>query len=146
MDPSEFLDRIDDQVVVEAIRAAEARGRGEIRVHVTRQAVGDAQAAAIEAFERLGMARTAERNGVLILVVPRTQAFAIVGDLGVHKRCGDSFWKEVAAAMAPEFRAGRFTEGIRRGVERAGDALALAFPREAGRSDSNELPDALSRD
>lgn len=146
MDPKDLLDRIDDQVIVNAIRAAEARGRGEIRVHVTRQAEGDAQAAAIEAFERLGMAKTAERNGVLILVVPRTQSFAIVGDLGVHRHCGAAFWKDVTEAMSAEFRAGRFTEAIRHGVERAGDELAQAFPREPGQTDVNELPDSVSRD
>jgi len=146
MDPKDFLDHIDDQAIVEAIRAAETRGRGEIRVHVTHQPVGDAQEAAIEAFERLGMARTAERNGVLILVVPRTNAFAIVGDQGVHLHCGASFWKNVTEAMSAEFRAGRYTEAIRRGVERVGDELAQAFPREPGRTDVNELPDSVSRD
>lgn len=146
MDPKDFLDRIDDQVIVDAIRAAEARGRGEIRVHVTRQPVGDAQEAAIEAFERLGMARTAERNGVLILVAPRTKVFAIVGDQGVHRHCGASFWKDVAESMSPEFRAGRYTEAIRRGVARAGEELARAFPREPSRTDANELPDSVSRD
>jgi uncharacterized membrane protein len=146
MDPKDFLDHVQDERIVAAIRAAEARSRGEIRVHVTQEAVGDAQAAAAFLFEKLGMTRTAERNGVLIYVAPRTRAFAVIGDRGVNERCGPDFWLEVASAMSEEFRAGRFTEGIVRGVERAGEVLARLFPREAGRSDANELEDAVSRD
>jgi uncharacterized membrane protein len=69
-----------------------------------------------------------------------------VGDLGVHERCGPSFWKEVTAAMVPDLHARRYTEALCRGVERAGEVLAAAFPREPGRTDVNELPDAVSRD
>jgi uncharacterized membrane protein len=146
MDPHEFTDRIEDMRVVVAIRAAEAKGRGEIRVHVTQEAVGDPQEAAIEVFETLGMTATAERNGVLIYVAPRTQSFAVIGDRGVHEKCGPAFWNEVAESMRDEFRAGRFTEGIVKGVERAGELMAELFPREGTRADVNELPDTISRD
>lgn len=146
MDPMEFVGRIDDLSIVAAIHAAEARGRGEIRVHVTGEAVGDAQAAAVLVFERLGMTATAERNGVLIYVAPRTRTFAVIADRGVHEHCPEGFWREITGALREDFRAGRFTEGIVRGVERVGDVLARAFPREAGREDRNELPDAISRD
>jgi uncharacterized membrane protein len=85
MDPNHFVDRIDDERIVAAIRAAEARGRGEIRVHLSREAVGDAQAAAVEVFERLGMTATAERNGVLIYVAPRSHTYAVIADRGLHR-------------------------------------------------------------
>jgi uncharacterized membrane protein len=146
VDPREFVDRIDDGRIVAAIRAAEAKGRGEIRVHVTQEAVGDPHTAAVEVFERLGLTGTAERNGILIYVAPRTQSFAVIGDRGVHEKCDPGFWREVAEAMRDEFRATRFTEGIVRGVERAGELMARVFPRVAGRDDVNELPDAISRD
>ena len=99
MDPREFVDTIDDARVVAAIQAAEARCRGEIRVHVTREPVGDAQGAAVLVFEELGMADTAERNGVLIYVSPRSQTFAVIGDRGIDLKCGRTFWHEVAEAM-----------------------------------------------
>jgi uncharacterized membrane protein len=146
MDPKDFLQHIDDEEIVAAIRAAEARGRGEIRVHVTSESVGDAQAAAIEAFDALGMAATAERNGILIYVAPRTKDFAVIGDRGVNEQCGAAFWREVANVMRVHFREGRFTEGLVAGVARTGDVLARFFPRVAGRDDRNELPDAISRD
>ena len=146
MDPNDFTRKIDDERIVAAIRAAEARGRGEIRVHVTREAVGDAHTAAVEVFERLRMTGTSERNGVLIYVSPRSHAFAVIGDRGVHEHCPASFWRDVADAMGDDFRAGRFTEALVHGVERVGEVLGRAFPREAGRDDTNELPDAVSRD
>lgn len=146
MDPKDFVDTIDDARVVAAIQAAEARCRGEIRVHVTREAVGDAQGAAVLVFEELGLADTAERNGVLIYVSPRSQTFAVIGDSGIDLKCGRPFWHEVAEAMRADFRERRFTDGLVRGIERVGEELHRYFPREAGRDDRNELPDAVSRD
>src|SRR4029453_9201269 len=130
--------------VVEAIRRAEAGTRGEIRVHASNRMVDDAQAAGAELFERLGMTPTKERNGVLIYVAPRSRRFAILGDTGIHEKCGPGFWQEVAAAMEADFREQRFTEGLVKGIERAGEALAVHFPRAAGDADINELPDTVS--
>src|SRR5262249_42151793 len=130
---------------VEAIRQAESRSRAEVRVHVSSRKVDDAQKAATDRFEKLGMTATAERNGVLIYVAPVSQRFAVGGDKGIHERCGDPFWQEVAAAMQEDFRQGRFTEGLLKGVARAGEALATHFPR-TDKADVNELPDEVSED
>jgi uncharacterized membrane protein len=146
MDPRQLIDELDDGRITEAIRKAESRSRGEIRVHVTSEPVGDPKGAAAETFARLGMAQTAERNGILIYVSPRAQTFAIVGDEGVHRLCGEQFWKEVAAALEEDFRAHRFTEGLVRGIERAGEVLARHFPRLEGRDDVDELSNQISRD
>ena len=145
MNPRSFLSRLDHDRIVAAIREAEDRSRGEIRVHVARKAVEDPQRAAAALFEKLGMAATADRNGVLIFVAPASQRFAVVGDKGIHEKGGEGFWKDVASAMEEDFRQGRFTDGIVKGVAKAGDALAAHFPR-TGRSDVNELPDEVSED
>ena len=128
-----------------AIRSAEARSRGEIRVHASSDIVEDAQREAARQFERLGMAATAERNGVLIYVAPRSQRFAVLGDTGIHEKCGAGFWKEIAAAMEHDFREGRYTDGLLKGIAAAGDALARFFPRTEA-ADRNELPDQISED
>jgi uncharacterized membrane protein len=146
MQTRKFLDVLDHQRIVKAIGEAEARSRGEVRVHVSREAVDDAQAAAARQFEALGMTRTAERNGVLLFVAPASQAFAVVGDRGIHDKCGPSFWQDVAAAMESDFKAGRYSDGIVKGVARLGEALATHFPRAAGAADTNELPDQVSED
>ena len=146
MDTKAFLGSLDDDRIVAAIKDVEARSRGEIRVHVTEKVVDDVQAAAARTFEKLGMAKTAERNGVLVFVAPGSQRFAVIGDAGIHACCGPAFWQEIADAVRAEFKAGRYTEGIVQAVHTAGVALVKHFPREAGRTDVNELPDAVSRD
>jgi uncharacterized membrane protein len=146
MKQDEFVARLDDARIVAAIQAAEARSRGEIRVHVATGEVEDVRRAAEADFERLGMTATAERNGVLILVAPESQVFSVIGDTGIDRHCAAGFWDAIAAEMASAFRAGRFTEGIVSAVERVGDVLASHFPRRpGGESDRNELDDAVSR-
>lgn len=141
-----FLEALDDARVVAAIREAESRCRAEIRVHVTDEAVADVDAAAAVTFEKLGIADTAERNGVLIYVAPETQRFAVLGDRGIAAASDAGVWSAVTATMQPLFRAGRFTDGVVAGVRAVGAELARLFPREPGESDTNELPDAVSRD
>jgi uncharacterized membrane protein len=141
----QFLSALDHDRIVTAIREAESRSRGEVRVHVTNQRPSDVQKAAEAQFERLGMTATALRNGVLIYVAPPIQQFAVVGDLAIHERGGPGFWAAVAQAMEDDFRAGRFTEGILKGVTRVGDALATHFPR-VGEADANELADEVTED
>lgn len=140
-----FLSAIDDARIVSAIQVAEARSRGEIRVHVAQGVVPDARRAAEADFARLGMTATAERNGVLILVAPETQSFAVVGDRGIDEKLPPGFWDEMAAVLAADFRAARFTEGIVSAVTRVADELARHFPRRPGEEDRNELPDGVSR-
>jgi uncharacterized membrane protein len=146
MKPKAFLKELDHDRIVAAIRDAEARSRGELRVHVAGGDVGDVQQAAAKQFEAFGMTATAERSGVLIYVAPVSRKFAVIGDTGIHERCGPSFWSEVAAAMEADFRAGRFSDGIVNGIARAGEALARHFPRAAGGADVNELPDDVTED
>ena len=146
MQTKAFLNALDHERIVKAIAQAEACSRAEVRVHVSNQAVADPQKAAAAQFEKLGMTRTAERNGVLIYVAPRSRKFAILGDSGIHQSCGHSFWQDVAAAMEADFRAGRFTDGIVKGVARAGEALGTHFPRAEGVCDINELKDEVTED
>lgn len=141
-----FLDRLDRDRIAQAIQAAESRSRGEIRVHASNRAVVDAEKAAADQFEKLGMAGTAEGTGVLIFVAPLSRNFAILGDHGIHAKCGNELWRAVAAAMEKDFRAGRFGEGIVKAVERAGEVLAQHFPRRDGVADKDELPNTVSED
>lgn len=133
---------IDHARVIAAIQSAEGRTSGEIRVVVSPQKTEDPVALAQREFERLGMTRTATRNGVLILLAPKTRSFAVIGDTGVHEKCGATFWSDVAAAMTAQFKAADFTGGLVLGIERCGDLLAEHFPRRG--DDRNELPDEIA--
>ena len=146
MKAKSFLQAVDHERIVAAIREAEARSRGEIRVHVSHADCDDPQRAAAQKFEKLGMSATKERNGVLIFIAPKSQSFAVIGDLGIHERCGEACWRESAGGMAQAFRERRFTDGILGAVRRVADALHEHFPRVAGRVDSDELPNEVSED
>ena len=143
----EFLDQLNDAEVVKAISAAEEKSSGEIRVFVSRQKPstgGETLALAEKTFTQLGMANTKYRNGVLLFFAPRTQQFAIVGDAGIHERCGGDFWNEISGVMSQLLRQGKFTEAVVAGINQAGAALARHFPRDS--DDRNELPNKVERD
>ncbi len=144
MNARKFLDQLRHEEIAAAIRAAELRTSGELRVFVSRKKVDDAVAAARVEFVRLAMEKTAQRNGVLIFVAPRSQKFAVIGDQGVHEKCGEVFWQETAKAMTDHFRRSEFTQGILLGVHRAGELLAQHFPRQS--EDRNELSDDVAHD
>ena len=139
-----LFSRFDSERIVAAIAEAERASTGQVRVHITRQKPDDLQARAVRRFERLGMTRTERRNGVLIYIAPRIRQFRILGDIGIHARCGDDFWKEVAAVMEEHFRRGDVTEGTVKGNERVGEVLARHFPPEGPGQD--ELPNTVTKD
>jgi uncharacterized membrane protein len=129
---------------VAAIAAAEKGTSGEIRVHITRRVPENLEERAIRRFHLLGMAKTAERNGVLIYIAPRARQFRVLGDAAIHEKCGAEFWTEVASAMEASFRKGELTEGVVRGVERVGEVLGRHFPRKT--ADRNELSNAIDEE
>ncbi len=144
MHPKEFISQLDETRVVAAIAAAEDRSSGQIRVYLSRRRHNDALADAQRQFVRLGMTRTRHRNGVLIFLAPRSHTFAVVGDVAVHEKCGDEFWKGVVAAMSELLQQGNFTEAVLHGIARTGDLLAAHFPRDPDAKD--ELPEDIVRD
>ena len=144
MKTKHFINKLSDEKIVGAIRAAERETSGEIRVFVSHKIIADPVAAAQEHFVKLKMNRTRERNGVLIFVAPESHNFAIIGDAAVHAKCGESFWSQVAAEMTEHFKRSAWTDGVVHAIRKAGDLLTQHFPHRGG--DSNELSDKIERD
>jgi uncharacterized membrane protein len=137
-----FLDQIDRDSIVKAIGEAERRTSGEIRVHVQPTVRGaEVRAVAERTFERLGMTKTALRNGVLLFIASEDHRFAILGDTAINEKVPPGFWDEIAAKMTIRFRNGEFTIGIVEAVQSAGQQLAEFFPRAV--DDVNELSDDI---
>lgn len=142
MRTKDFLSQLDHDRIVAAIRAAEAKTSGEIRVYVQRGELdGDALVEARAKFKRLGMENTRARNGILIFVAPRARKFAVVGDEGIHAKCGVEFWDHVVDAMRTHFLNSNFTDALVEAIEEAGRLLARHFPKTAAAQ--NELPDEI---
>ena len=142
MRTKDFLNKLDHDRIVAAIRAAEAKTSGQVRVYIQRGELdGDALDYAQKKFHKLGMQATKERNGVLIFVVPRARKFAVIGDEGVHQKCGDQFWQQLVERMRVHFQDGNFTDALVEAIEEVGKILARHFPKTTAAQ--NELPDEI---
>ncbi|PYK69454.1 MAG: hypothetical protein DME45_02125 [Verrucomicrobia bacterium] len=137
-----FLRRLDHNRVTQAIKKAEGKSSGQIRVFVQRwKFEGDALPRAERRFFQLGMQKTANRNAVLIFVAPRAQKYAVVGDVGVHEKCGEEFWKKLVNDMRAHFKNQDFNRAIILAISEVGKVLAAHFPRTG--DTINELPDEI---
>jgi uncharacterized membrane protein len=138
----EFMAALDQPRVVAAIQAAERETSGEIRVHIQPKSTGgEPRFVAERTFERLGMAKTALRNGVLLFIASEERSFVILGDRGIDEKVPAGFWDEIAAKLTIRFRNGEFTDGIVEALAAAGEQLRAYFPR--GENDVNELSDEI---
>ena len=141
-EPVLFFSKKEKEKILHAIEAAEGKTSGEIRVHLERKVKDDIMAHAKEVFERMGMAKTERRNGVLIFMGVKSKRFVVIGDQGIHEQVPAGFWDEVVSEMTSCFRRDKFAEGLSRGILKIGEQLAQIFPHEVG--DVNELSDGIS--
>ena len=142
MRTKEFLSKLDHDRIIEAIRRAESKTSGEIRVYIQRgKFETDPVMLAQRKFQRLGMYKTRERNAVLIFVAPRAHKFAVVGDQAIHEKCGEQFWQHVVDGMRVHFQNEKFSHALTEAVKEVGKVLATHFPRTS--ANPNELPDEI---
>ncbi|HXI12083.1 MAG TPA: TPM domain-containing protein [Thermoanaerobaculia bacterium] len=143
MKQEEFLAKLDRQALLDAINRAENACSGEVRIHVQPKASGgELRWVAERTFERLGMAKTASRTGVLLFIASEEQRFVILGDKGINDLVPADFWDEIAARLTERFKAGEFSGGIVAAVDAVGEKLRTFFP--LGPDDRDELSDELS--
>lgn len=140
--PALFFSDAERKKIRRAIDAAERVTSGEIRVHLERKAREPFYEHALEIFEKIGMTKTRERNGVLIFIGLASRRFAILGDQGINEKVGELFWEHIKETMEADFREDRFADGIANAVLAIGEKLKTYFPCK--RDDVNELPDEIS--
>ena len=137
-----FLRELEHDRIVKSIKDAEAKTSGQIRVFLQRgKFEEDALVRAQKKFLQMGMEKTRERNAVLIFIAPRAQKFAVVGDEGVHQKCGEKFWADLVARMREHFLREDFTQALMEAITATGELLASHFPKTA--ATTNELPDEI---
>jgi uncharacterized membrane protein len=142
MRTKEFLSKLDHDRIIEAIRGAESKTSGEIRVYIQRgKFETDPVMLAQKKFQRLGMYKTRERNAVLIFVAPRAHKFAVVGDQAIHEKCGEQFWQHVVNGMRVHFQNENFSHALTEAIKEVGKVLAMHFPGTS--ANANELPDEI---
>lgn len=142
MRTQQFLRQLEHDRITGAIKEVEAKTSGEVRVFVQRGTFPeDALPRAQKKFIELGMQKTRERNAVLIYVAPREQKFAVIGDEGIHQKCGEQFWQELVEKMRRHFQHEEFTDALVEAIESTGQLLTRYFPKSSDRG--NELPDEI---
>ena len=138
-----FLNLQDEDEIIQAIREAETKTSGEIRVHIEKNCTSDAYQHAIEVFHFLKMDNTKQSNGVLIYIAVDKKSFVIYGDKGIHDRVSEDFWNSVKEKMTLHFKEGHFKNGIIEGIRELGVVLSKYFPWSYG--DYNELDNTISK-
>ena len=129
-------------MISRAIEVAEMNTSGEIRVHIENTCKEEPMDRAAYVFSKLGMQKTANRNGVLFYLAVRDRKFVILGDAGINQKVPADFWENITEVVLQNFREGRITEGLVEGVRMAGQQLKAHFPYQM--DDKNELSNEIS--
>jgi len=130
--------------LIAAIKQAELRTSGEIRVHLEDTCpTPEPLDRAAQVFAELGMHKTAQRNGVLFYLAWQNRQFAVIGDAGINNAVSDDFWETTKETVLQHFRTQNFVMGLERGVRMVGEQLRHYFPYDAA-TDKNELDDSIS--
>ncbi len=140
--PRFFFTKKEKSQIVAAIQEAEKNTSGEIRVHLQYRVREPVYGHAQKVFQRIGMTKTAQRNGVLIFLATGNKKFAVLGDVGINEKVPEGFWNDVVQIMREYFKQNKFAEGISEAVLRIGEKLKAYFPYEV--HDKNELSDQIS--
>lgn len=134
---------IDKTRIEQEIVQVETYTSAELRVYIERKipknmSVFDRNLAV---FNKLEMAQTAQRNGVLIYIAFTDHFCSILGDEGIHQYVGDAFWQQVNHLMIEQFKQQHYSEGIVQAIQTIGRELAKYFPVQ--KDDINELPNEV---
>jgi uncharacterized membrane protein len=144
MKASSFFTKEQQAQILASVRESENATSGEIRVHIETSCPEDVLDRAAWIFKKLGMDKTADRNGVLFYLAVSDRKFAIIGDSGINAKVPAGFWDDIKELLLKNFKEGRFTEGLSEGIVQAGQQLKSHFPRSV--ADVNELSDEISFD
>ncbi len=133
----------ESQAVVAAIRDAEQKTSGEIRVFIERRCkYVDAIDRAKQLFDNLEMEKTEQRNGVLFYLASDDHQIAIYADEGIHKATGGEYWKETLHHAIGKIKSENLVSGVCHSISEIGNALHKYFPYQKD-TDKNELPDDI---
>lgn len=141
-----FLPESELHAIARFIDEQERATSGQIQVSIRQRRSRKERGLSIEElarkeFHALGMAKTAERTGVLIFLLLEDKKFHIFADEGIHARVGEGTWQTIADEMARHFSEKKFHDGIKHGIRAVGAELSRHFPRKPG--DKNDLPNTV---
>lgn len=141
--PPSLLRDDEKEQIVNAIRLAESRTSGEIRVYMESHCkYVNAIDRAAEIFFNLKMEQTKDRNAVLLYIAVKDHQMAIFGDEGIYGKTGRTYWENLVSRILQYFNKENFAQGISEYVHEIGEGLRRYFPYDRA-TDHNELPDDI---
>lgn len=100
-----------------------------------------AEARAYQLFSELGVHRTVEGSGILIMISEAEHRVVILADYGINARVDDHEWTKHVDAIVGGIREGRAASVVVDEVRALGELLAREFP--PGDTNPNQLPNAV---
>jgi uncharacterized membrane protein len=98
------------------------RSRGEKKLSV--------EEVARREYQKLGMNKNKEQQGVLILLMLKDREFFVLADDVTHRRTGDGLWTKAAGELSSQLSRKNFKQGIIQCVQVIGQGLSQSFPRK----------------
>lgn len=138
-----FFNDEEKQRMVAAIREAELKTSGEVRVYIeSKNAYVDPMDRAAEVFYNLKMDKTDDRNAVLLYIAMKDKQLVLFGDEGIYKATGPDYWNNAVKEMIANFTKDDIVGGIVQCILAIGQTLHEKFPYNKD-DDKNELPDEI---
>ena len=138
-----YFSKEEETYIVAAIKAAEQRTSGEIRVYIESFCdYDDPLERAAELFVERGMDQTREHNAVLIYIANEARQFAIWGDSNMHAKAGNLFWEKEKQMLRRYLQQDKACEGVCAVVFEIGEVLKQFFPANSN-DNPNELPNDI---
>lgn len=144
-----FLNENDKKAVEEAVHEAEAKTSGEIKVLVVQRSgkaglsfrakKRNVEERAIEEFFKMGIDKTRDQTGVLIMISLDERMVDVKADEAIDKKVTPGTWDETVNMIVNAVKQGKPADGICNAVMQVGTLLAENFPIK--KDDKNELSD-----
>jgi len=139
------LDRLlhpnDQRKILSAVEAAERGTSAEFKVHVE-ATCRNPDTRAREVFRLLNVARTEQRNGVLLFLTVHDRRCVILVDEAVRHLRASRPWRDIADRLMLDLRHGKIGHGVAHALTSLSQLMAPHFPRTS--DDVNEVWDEIS--
>ena len=131
------------EAIVHAIKKAERKTSGEIKVHVEAHCPKEVMEQAKDVFHHLKMDQLPHQNGVLIYLSIEDKKICILGDKNIDLKTGLGFWNETVFQLSESFKKGLYDEGVIQAILEIGGKRQEYFPFNS-KTDKNDLNDDIS--
>lgn len=142
-----YFSKDDLKKIAEACGKAEEKTAGEVRVSIFSKRPRKLKNLSLKEvaqaeFFRLGMDKTRDKTGILLLIILAERKFQILADRGIDAKVEQQTWDELADTLSEYFKNGKYLEGVQHCVRRMGAILTQHFPIKS--DDTNELSNEVS--